>query len=87
MVEVTKDGRTDHRHCRNIEIGRPIFDQKYNFSVQIKKSEHASGLCSDMKPFVRGQVDGHVSKDLNRLEIEISKVNGTMEQPVQSTNI
>jgi hypothetical protein len=40
-----------------------------------------------MKPFVRGQVDGHVFKDLNRLEIEISKVNGTMEQQVQTTNI
>ena len=26
--------RKDHRHCRNIEIGRPIFDRKYNFSVQ-----------------------------------------------------
>ena len=26
--------RKDHRHCRNIEIGRPIFDRNYNFSVQ-----------------------------------------------------
>ncbi len=23
-------------------------------------SEHASGLSSDLKPFVRGQVDGHM---------------------------
>ena len=23
-------------------------------------SEHALGLCSDLKPFVRGQVDGHM---------------------------
>ena len=41
----------DHRHCRNIEIGRPIFDRNNNFSVQIKKSEHALGLCSDMIAF------------------------------------
>ena len=26
--------RKDHRHCRIIEIGRPIFDRNYNFSVQ-----------------------------------------------------
>ncbi len=26
--------RKDHRPCRKIEIGRPISNQKYNFSVQ-----------------------------------------------------
>ncbi len=32
-LAVTNDRRTDHRHCRNIEIERH-FDRKYNFSVQ-----------------------------------------------------
>jgi hypothetical protein len=32
-LAVTNDGIV-HRHCRNIEIGRPIFDRNYNFSVQ-----------------------------------------------------
>ena len=48
-LAVTNDGRTDHQPCRKIEI------------FQFKQmSEHALGLCSDLKPFVRGQVDGHV---------------------------
>jgi hypothetical protein len=31
-------------------------------------SEHASGLCSDLKPFVRGQVDGHIGLKGSQLE-------------------
>ena len=31
-------------------------------------SEHASGLCSDLKPFVRGQVDGHIGLEGSQLE-------------------
>ncbi len=56
---MTNDGRTT---IDTVEILRlkGIFDRNYNFSVQIKKSEHALGLCLDMKPFVRGQVDGHM---------------------------
>jgi hypothetical protein len=36
VLESGRDERRkpDHRHCRIIEIGRPIFDRKYNFSVQ-----------------------------------------------------
>ncbi len=41
-LAVTNDGSTDHRHCRNIEIGRPIFNRKDNFSVQTKKSIYSA---------------------------------------------
>ena len=36
VLEGGRDERRkdDHRHCRIIEIGRPIFDRNYNFSVQ-----------------------------------------------------
>ena len=67
MVSRDEQRKDDHRHCINIEIERH-FDRKYNFSVQIKKSEHALGLCSDMKPFVRGQVDGHIGLEGSQLE-------------------
>ena len=46
--------RKDHRHCRNIEIGRPIFDRKCNFLVQTKKSIYSApvrlidGLTPDL---------------------------------------
>ena len=36
VLESGRDERRkpDHRYCRIIEIGRPIFDRNYNFSVQ-----------------------------------------------------
>ena len=42
---------TWYRTCRKIEI--------FQFKLL---SEHALGLCSDLKPFVRGQVDSHIEK-------------------------
>jgi hypothetical protein len=41
-------------------------------------------LSSGLKPFVRGQVDGHVSTDLNRLEIrnfDSKWIHGTTSPP------
>jgi len=84
---VTNDGRTTIDTVELLSDCKTYFRSKIQFFQFKLISEHALGLCSDLKPFVRGQVDGHVFKDLNKLEIEISKVNGTMEQPVQSTNI
>ncbi len=81
--------KDDHRQCRKIEIGRPIFNRNTIFRFKLKSRfnstpEHALGYVQDLKPFVRGQVDGHhVSTDLNRLQLEISTVNGSMEQPVR----
>ena len=37
--------------------------EKLRFFSSKLLSEHALGLCSDLKPFVRGQVDSHIEKD------------------------
>ena len=84
---MTNDGRTT---IDTVEILR----SEDLFSIEITifqfklMSEHALGLCSDLITFRErsGRWSPRVS-DLNRLELEISKVNGTMEQPGQSTNI
>ena len=36
--------------------------EKLRFFSSKLLSEHALGLCSDLKPFVRGQVDSHIEK-------------------------
>ena len=82
-----KDGRTT---IDTVEILR--LEDLFSIEITIFQfklmSEHALGLCSDLITFRErsGRWSPRVS-DLNRLELEISKINGTMEQPGQSTNI
>jgi hypothetical protein len=57
-LAVTNDGRTtidtvEILRLKGISIESTIFQFKL-------MSEHALGLCLDLQPFVRGQVDGHI---------------------------
>ena len=55
-----KNGRTiDTVEILRLEDLFPIESTIFQFKLM---SEHALGLCSDLKPFVRGQVDGHIEK-------------------------
>ena len=90
VLESGRDERRkdDHRHCRNIVRLEDLFSiENANFQFKLM-SEHALGLCSDLITFC--ERSGRWSPralDKDGVRGWISTVDGTMEQPVQSTNI